>query len=115
MAYASVMSHAPARITAPLLDVIATLLNAGNEELHGWAIIKATGLGGPTVYKILERLTAMGWITAHWDPAPADPTRPRRRYYVLTTDGAAKARTLLAERRPEARSPRWRLAYGDGG
>jgi PadR family transcriptional regulator PadR len=112
------MTEQPGRITAPFLDVLATFIAAGGEELHGWAIIKASKRGGPTVYKILERLTVMGWVTARWEDVPAepgqsDPSRPRRRYYQLTGVGATRARALLAERRPAA-SQALRPAVGGG-
>jgi PadR family transcriptional regulator PadR len=94
------MADEPTRITAPFLDVVEAFINAAGDELHGWAIIKASGRGGPTVYKILERLTEMGWVTARWDAEPAALNKPRRRYYKLTGDGARRARQLLSERRP---------------
>ncbi|MFI7547226.1 PadR family transcriptional regulator [Actinoplanes sp. NPDC049599] len=112
------MTEQPGRITAPLLDVLATFIAAGGDELHGWAIIKTSKRGGPTVYKILERLTSMGWITARWEDLPAEPDpsapiKPRRRYYRLTGEGATRAQALLAERRP-ATSQALRPALGGG-
>ena len=92
------MDEAPARVTAPFLDVVE-ILDRATGDLHGWAIIKASRRGGPTVYKILERLTEMGWVTGRWDDQPPNPNRPPRRYYRLTRDGADLARALLAERR----------------
>lgn len=94
------MTGQPTRITAPLLDVLETFLAAGGIELHGWAIIKASQRGGPTVYKILERLTEMGWVTARWEEQPPEPNKPRRRFYKLTGDGVAHASALIEERRP---------------
>ena len=94
------MTGQPTRITAPLLDVLEAFLASDGGELHGWAIIKASHRGGPTVYKILERLTDMGWVTARWDDQPAAPNKHRRRYYKLTGDGVAHAHALVAERRP---------------
>src|SRR5690349_16445848 len=89
----------PVRITAPFLDVLETFLAARDEELHGWAIIKASKRGGPTVYKILERLAEMGWVTSRWDDRQSEPNKPRRRYYRLTGEGAERARAMIAERR----------------
>jgi hypothetical protein len=37
-----------------------------------------------------------------WEELPEGDDRPRRCYYRLNPDGIATARTLLAERRPEA-------------
>ena len=41
------------RITQPTLDVLEVLVRAydDNEQIHGWAIMKATKRAGPTVYK----------------------------------------------------------------
>ncbi|MCY1141365.1 helix-turn-helix transcriptional regulator [Actinoplanes sp. Pm04-4] len=94
------MTGKPERITAPFLDVLEVFLAAIGDELHGWAIIKASSRGGPTVYKILERLEGMGWVTARWEERASEPNRPRRRYYKLTGDGAAGARELISARRP---------------
>ena len=108
------MSDTPTRITGPFLDVLEAFLDAGGQELHGWAIIKASQRGGPTVYKILERLAEMNWVTARWEDRLAEPNKPRRRYYKLTVDGTAKARAVLAERRPHTTRPNLRLAFGGG-
>jgi DNA-binding PadR family transcriptional regulator len=108
------MSDNPVRITAPFLDVLEVFLDASGGELHGWAIIKASHRGGPTVYKILERMAEMGWVTARWDERPSEPNKPRRRYYKLTGDGMERARALLAERRPQPSRTAFRPAFGGG-
>lgn len=105
----------PTRITAPFLDVLEAFLAAGSAELHGWAIIKASKRGGPTVYKILERLDEMGWVTARWEDRSAEPNKPRRRFYRLTGEGAERARQLIAERRPGQIRTTGRPAFGGGG
>jgi PadR family transcriptional regulator PadR len=108
------MTRQPERITAPFLDVVQAFLDAGGDELHGWAIINTTKRGGPTVYKILERLDEMGWVTARWDDRPSEPNKPRRRYYRLTGEAEVHARALIAERRPATPSTRLRPAFGGG-
>lgn len=99
-----------------MLEVLEVLLGA-DQELHGWAIMKQTQRTGPTVYQVLERLRKARWVECWWeDPAtsPASDTAaaepgghseadarenvPRRRYYRLSLEGAAKAPILLAER-----------------
>ena len=109
------MAEQPARITAPFLDVLETFLAAGGDELHGWAIIKTSQRGGPTVYKILERLTEMEWLTTRWDDRPTEPNKPRRRYYRLTGEGATSARALIQKHRPQKASTVLRPAFGGGG
>jgi PadR family transcriptional regulator len=95
----------PVRVTAPLLDVLEVFLQAHREgqQLHGWAILKATGRAGPTIYGILDRLEDADWVTGQWEDQPADANTPRRRLYQLTPTGAAAARHLLVARRPATR------------
>ncbi|MEV7227290.1 helix-turn-helix transcriptional regulator [Polymorphospora sp. NPDC051019] len=107
------MTDGPERITGPLLAVLAALLGADDWEMHGWAIMKQTGKSGPTIYKILERLTDAKWLTWRWeDAATADPAKPRRRYYKLTPHGAENARAILAKQQQKQAAPRFRLAFG---
>lgn len=94
----------PVRVTGPLLDVLEVFLQAltGGQDLHGWAILKATKRAGPTIYGVLDRLEDAGWITGRWEDQPPNTNTPRRRLYRLTPTGAAVARDLLAARRPAA-------------
>lgn len=89
------------RITEPALDVLEALLRAHADavDVYGWALIKATGRLGPTVYGVLDRLEDLDWVTAWWEDGPVEG-KPRRRFYQLTPAGAAEARDLLATRRP---------------
>jgi PadR family transcriptional regulator PadR len=92
----------PVRVTGPLLDVLEIFLQAlaHDEELHGWAIMKATKRAGPTVYGVLDRLEDAGWVTGRWEDQPSDANTPRRRLYRLSPTGTVAARKLLADRRP---------------
>lgn len=94
----------PVRVTEPLLDVLEVFLQAfgDDEELHGWAILKATRRAGPTVYGVLDRLEDSGWIIGRWEDQPSSTSTPRRRLYRLTSDGVVAARDLVASRRPAA-------------
>jgi PadR family transcriptional regulator len=96
----------PVRVTNPLLDVLEMLLEAfdnGKQELHGWAIMKAVGRSGPTVYGVLDRLEDADWITSRWEDRNPQPNKPRRRFYRLTPTGAVSAARLLTARRPDPR------------
>ena len=90
------------RVTRSLLVVLGVLIGAHKEdvELYGWAIIKATGLRGPTVYRVLDRLEDSEWLTSRWEDDP-EPGHPRRRLYRLTPHGCAAATALLSERRAQ--------------
>jgi PadR family transcriptional regulator, regulatory protein PadR len=98
------------RVTNPLLDVLEVFLQSlgsNADELHGWAIMKATKRSGPTVYGVLDRLEDAEWITGRWEDQNPEPNKPRRRFYRITPTGEAGARQLLQERRPQAlRAPR---------
>ena len=79
----------PVRVRNPLFDVLEVLLQAFDsraDDLHGWAIMKATKRSGPTVYGVLDRLEDTGWIFDHWEYLlPGDG--PRRRFYAMTSTG----------------------------
>jgi PadR family transcriptional regulator, regulatory protein PadR len=87
------------RVTRPLLDVLEVFGSVKDEDLHGWAIMKAVNRPGPTVYGILDRLEDMGWITGQWETGNPGPGRPRRRFYRMTPAGHAAATQLLLRRR----------------
>ncbi|MET7334350.1 helix-turn-helix transcriptional regulator [Nonomuraea sp. NPDC005650] len=101
------------RITQPTLDVLEVLIAAfdDNEQIYGWAIMKATKRAGPTVYKVLDRLEDARWISGEWEELGPDEPGPRRRFYRLTGEGAPAARALLAKRRPAALKPRPALGF----
>jgi DNA-binding PadR family transcriptional regulator len=78
--------------------LIDAYLRASDRELYGLQICDQLGLLPGTVYPILARLLAMGWITAREEDVTKEEVgRATRRYYRLTENGAAEARTALAE------------------
>jgi PadR family transcriptional regulator PadR len=97
-----------------ILVVAVTLHADGVMEFHGYQIAKhltdiadrrlLTAYG--TLYRALGRLEGMGLLKSHWeDPqVAADESRPGRRLYALTGEGATAARAgrdAMAERRPK--------------
>jgi DNA-binding PadR family transcriptional regulator len=94
----------PIRVTHPLLDVLEVFFQAfdNHDDLHGWAIMKATKRSGPTVYGVLDRLEDIGWIDGWWEDENPEPGKPRRRFYGMTPTGTIGAREILRERRPQA-------------
>lgn len=82
------------RITAATIDVLA-VLDANREPCWGLLVIKSSGRPAGSVYPILERLEQAGWVTSTWE---ADDSRPgpRRRYYELTDEGSAAAKSALS-------------------
>ena len=87
------------RITPATLDVLEVLLD-DKAEHYGLAIAKQAGLATGSTFPILARLERIGWASSYWEETDAASRGPRRRFYQLTPDGMAGARTLIAERRP---------------
>jgi PadR family transcriptional regulator, regulatory protein PadR len=71
---------------------------------HGFDVMDATGLASGTVYPILRRLEAEGFVRSTWEDATRAQReqRPPRRYYELTADG----RKALADTADRYRAPR---------
>ena len=85
-----------------LADLLRQAENTATAAETGPRSLRANG----TVYKLMYRLTRIGAVTSYWEePELALAAgRPRRRYYVLTENGRARARNL--ERRYRRRSRR---------
>jgi PadR family transcriptional regulator, regulatory protein PadR len=112
------ISAVPERITKQLLTVLEVLMSAPEREWYGMELIQSTKLTSGTLYPILHRLVADGWLERTRDE-PSEVGGTGRRLYGLTGVGARAATELLAERvaarggdavprerRPVARIPR---------
>ena len=84
-------------MTVQTQAVLGVLLDADTEQ-YGLQVIRSSGLTAGTVYPILQRLRAAGWVTAHWEPEhqAQDEGRPARRYYELSAQGRARAAHALS-------------------
>ena len=76
--------------------LLSVLLGAGQEWRHGYDLAHLTGLRSGTLYPLLIRLEAQGYLQAEWQP-PAATGRPPRHAYRLTAAGLALARSQQAE------------------
>lgn len=86
------------RVTPALLDVLQVLVQSPDDP-HGFAVAKAAGRKTGSVYPILARLEASGWVESYWESEHPHEGRPRRRFYRLTdSDGLLAAQALIAER-----------------
>jgi PadR family transcriptional regulator, regulatory protein PadR len=84
------------RVTLPTAAVLRQMLEDPVAEYYGFALAEATSFPSGTIYPILARLEAAGWLTSFWeDGDPAELERPRRRMYRLTGAGAHAAREAL--------------------
>jgi DNA-binding PadR family transcriptional regulator len=90
------------RIGRATVDVLAVLLESDRPR-WGLEIIKATGRPSGSVYPLLDRLERAGWVTSEWDDE--ERKGPRRRLYLLTSDGALEAQRVCATRRSTAWRP----------
>lgn len=72
---------------------ILKCLMSSPEGLHGYALMKASGLASGTLYPILGRLTDRGWLEKAWETGE-DITGPPRRIYTLTALGRTQLDSL---------------------
>jgi PadR family transcriptional regulator PadR len=69
-------------------QVLAAMVRAPGAEHYGLELAKEAGLKSGTIYPILARLEAAGWISGYWeDIDPHVEGRRPRRYYRLTARG----------------------------
>ncbi|MFF7881004.1 PadR family transcriptional regulator [Streptomyces sp. NPDC020794] len=87
------------RLTMPTVAVLDALLAArATDPMWGLEICRSADLGPGTVYPILARLAALGWVEARDEEGP-HPGRPGRRLYEFTAGGRKRAVGALAARR----------------
>ena len=78
--------------------LLSVLADCGMQWRHGYELTKATGLRSGTLYPLLIRLEAQGYLEAQWQP-PVAAGRPARHAYRLTASGLALARSAEAATR----------------
>ena len=77
--------------------LLAALLAAGGRWSYGYELASVTGIKSGTLYPLLIRLEAQGYLEAEWQ-RPVASGRPPRHAYRLTVAGRRLARV-------EARAP----------
>jgi PadR family transcriptional regulator PadR len=97
------------RISHQTRLVLQAFLDTPAEETYGYSLSQITGLKAGTLYPILQRLTAEGWLRTRWDETDAPRGPRRRRYYRLTAEGERNARGAVEEDSAALRQlmPRW--------
>lgn len=86
------------RMSGPTLKALRQLVMAAPTAVAGADITRATQVAAGTLYPLLARLEAAGWIVGRWeDVDPRVVGRPRRRFYALTEVGMRRARAELDE------------------
>jgi PadR family transcriptional regulator, regulatory protein PadR len=77
--------------------VLQAFLDSPADEVYGFELANVTNLKAGTLYPILQRLLAEGWVTDRWEDLDEQAVgRRRRRYYRLTGDGTRAARAAVA-------------------
>ncbi|MCK8500138.1 MULTISPECIES: PadR family transcriptional regulator [Myxococcus] len=71
--------------------VLAALLEAGERWSHGYELCRLADVKSGTLYPLLIRLEAQGYLEAEWQQ-PAEGGRPPRHAYRLTQGGVQLAR-----------------------
>src|SRR6201987_5296246 len=87
------------RITLQTLQVLKVLLTDPLDEHYGLEISRESGLPTGSIYPILTRLEAAGWVTSAWENIDESRQGRRRRYYRLTAEGAKSALDEVANAR----------------
>lgn len=94
----------PFRRSRQVVVVLAELLEAREEWSHGYALGRRTSLASGTLYPLLQRLAAAGWLDTKWAESDT-PGRPPRHLYRLNVPGARLAREFVeTERAPRQAS-----------
>jgi PadR family transcriptional regulator, regulatory protein PadR len=84
------------RISHQTRLVLQAFLDQPGTETYGYSLSQATGLKAGTLYPILQRLVAEGWLEARSDEADDRRAIPRRRrYYRLSPEGGRNARAAV--------------------
>lgn len=88
------------RVTPQTCAVLAVLASEPSQERYGNEISTATRIRSGTIYPILARLAAAGWVSGQWeDIDPPSAGRPPRRYWRLAPAHIEQVRALLDARR----------------
>lgn len=84
------------RISHQTRLVLQAFLDRGDGETYGFELAQATGLKAGTLYPVLQRLLAEGWLTGRWEEVDEQAAgRRRRRYYRLTAEGERRAEAVV--------------------
>ena len=89
------------RMSLQTLKTLEAFLENPSDELSGADIMQRCQLASGTLYPILFRLEAAGWLRSSWEQVdPREAGRPRRRLYVITPLGVRRASEAMNVLRP---------------
>jgi PadR family transcriptional regulator, regulatory protein PadR len=79
--------------------IFAFLAGNGQAWSHGYELCRQAKVKSGTLYPLLIRLEAQGYLEAEWQP-PTEPGRPPRHAYRLTEAGHRLASEVAAQPLP---------------
>ena len=84
------------RLSLPALQALAVMLEDPTAQYWGLAIAKHIHVPTGTIYPLLHRLEALGWLESVLEDQADEMTRPPRRLYRLTPTGVQAAREQVS-------------------
>lgn len=88
-----------------MIALLTALMTDPSSEWYGLELMEASGLTSGTLYPLLQRLVADGWLQRTREVA-SDAGGPTRRLYKLTGTGVLAADAALGEATARARRRR---------
>lgn len=83
-------------MNATLQEIVVLKVLLRHGELYGREMLDITDIRSGTLYPLLRRLTARGWLSRRAEKGDERALRRRRRYYYkLTSVGVAAYRTII--------------------
>jgi len=96
------------RLSQAALKALRFLLDAPLVAHSGAEIARATHVQSGTLYPMLIRLEAAGWLRSEWEQIdPREQGRPRKRFYKLTSIGQNSANSALTDLQMNSAVPVW--------
>jgi PadR family transcriptional regulator PadR len=91
------------RRTRALVKIALAMMNEPHGQHYGYDLTKQAEVLSGTLYPILRRMLADGWLTDGWEDSSVAVDRPPRRYYELTNRGRAELGAVLSAAHRERR------------
>jgi PadR family transcriptional regulator, regulatory protein PadR len=93
-------------ITPKMATVLKVFLEDLDQPRYGFELMKLTGMASGSLYPMLAKFEAAGWLTrGKEDIDPRAAGRPPRTHYTITGAAASSARIQLAELSERYRPP----------
>lgn len=86
------------KLTVTVATVLCVFLSDPDRKWYGLELMRETELPSGTLYPVLARMEAEGWLASERETTRAhEEGRPRRRYYTLTALGRSMGAGRLAQ------------------